>query len=143
MFITLASGLGYGSPAYRQAWIIKLLCQSAVPSVGILLLKFVKGFDLRVLNLFRFPQVLKLRAATNASRARSISKSWRTSLLRCSIGCNDCGSTRPNENQVQRPGPLNVPFARKLARSIDIQRVRRILFQRWVLLRAVKDEWME
>ena len=32
----------------------------------------------------------------SASRARNITRSCRTSLLRCRIGCNDCGSTRPN-----------------------------------------------
>src|SRR5882762_7193878 len=53
----------------------------------------------RVPKLFTSPRVAlinSVRAATNASRARSITRSCRTSLLRCRIGCNDCGSTRPN-----------------------------------------------
>src|SRR5215831_884596 len=49
--------------------------------------------------LFTRPRVAlisSVRAATNASRARSTTKSCRTSRLRCRIGCNDCGSTRPS-----------------------------------------------
>src|ERR1700746_4100300 len=53
----------------------------------------------RVPILFTRPRVAlisSVRAATNASRARSTTKSCRTSRLRCRIGCNDCGSTRPS-----------------------------------------------
>ena len=53
----------------------------------------------RVPILFTSPRVAMMSsvlAATNASRARSITRSCRTSALRCCIGCNDCGSTRPN-----------------------------------------------
>src|SRR6516162_7068713 len=53
----------------------------------------------RVPILFTRPRVAlisSVRAATNASRARSTTKSCRTSRLRCLIGCNDCGSTRPS-----------------------------------------------
>src|SRR6266571_4911757 len=49
--------------------------------------------------LFTSPRVAlisSVRAATNASRARNTTRSCRTSRLRCCIGCNDCGSTRPN-----------------------------------------------
>src|SRR5215471_6574667 len=53
----------------------------------------------RVPILFTRPRVAlisSVRATTNASRARSTTKSSRTSRLRCRIGCNDGGSTRPS-----------------------------------------------
>jgi hypothetical protein len=49
--------------------------------------------------LFTNPRVVLMncvRTYTNASRARSTTRSGSTSLLRCSIGNNDCGSTRPS-----------------------------------------------
>ena len=39
--------------------------------------------------------MISVRAATKASRARSITRSCRTSRLRCWIGYTDSGSTRP------------------------------------------------
>src|SRR5260370_10670152 len=53
----------------------------------------------RVPMLLTKPRVvlmISVRAATKASRARSITRSSRTSRLRCWIGYNDSGSTRPN-----------------------------------------------
>src|SRR5713226_5680358 len=44
----------------------------------------------------RVALISSVRAATNASRARNTTRSCRTSRLRCCIGCNDSGSTRPN-----------------------------------------------
>ena len=47
-----------------------------------------------------------VRDATNASRARSTSKSSRTWLLRCRIGYNDFGSTRPNRASLRCVDPV-------------------------------------
>src|SRR5215469_7616267 len=49
--------------------------------------------------LFTNPRVVLIncvRTVTNASRARSTTRSCRTSVLRCWIGNNDCGSIRPS-----------------------------------------------
>jgi len=67
-------------------------------------LPLVQSFRLEDLGsrlpiLFTSPRVAlisSVRTATKASRARSITRSCRTSRLRCCIDCNECGSTRPN-----------------------------------------------
>ena len=72
--------------------------------------------------LFTNPRVVLIscvRAATNASRARSTTRSCRTSVLRCSIGNNDCGSIRPTRAslfasirsflRLRRFGPVHQP----------------------------------
>lgn len=59
----------------------------------------------RVPMLFTSPRVAlmsSVRAATNTSRARIITRSCRTSLLRCSMGCNDCGSMARGETLLRR-----------------------------------------
>jgi hypothetical protein len=59
----------------------------------------LEHFGSRVPRLLTNPRVVlisSVRAATNASRARSSTRSWRTSRLRCCIGCSDWGSTRPS-----------------------------------------------
>ena len=63
----------------------------------------------RVPMLLTKPRVVlisSVRTATNASRARSNTRSWRTSRLRCLIGCNDCGSTRPNRASLLASIPI-------------------------------------
>ena len=78
----------------------------------------------RVPILFTSPRVVlinSVRTDTNASRARSTTRSRRTSRLRCRIGYNDCGSTHPNRANL---------FAsmRSLLRS-DCERVPAIINQ--------------
>src|SRR5215467_3257326 len=54
--------------------------------------------------LFTNPRVVLIRCVrtdTNASRARSTTRSCRTSLLRCFIGNNDCRSTRPSRASLR------------------------------------------
>src|SRR6266849_6528396 len=68
--------------------LLYLLCEARVEHLGS-----------RAPRLFTSPRVAlisSVRAATNASRARNTTRSCRTSLLRCRMGCNDCASTRPN-----------------------------------------------
>src|ERR1700757_4511627 len=79
-------------------------CSASPTSTGIASFTFSAKLGLeqrgsRAPILFTSPRVVlinSVRTDTNASRARSTTRSWRTSRLRCRIGNTDCGSPRPN-----------------------------------------------
>src|SRR5215469_2017335 len=74
--------------------------------------------------LFTNPRVALIscvRTCTKVSRARSTTRSCRTSVLRCSIGNNDCGSTRSQSRQLVGIDP--VIFALATLRRLHQSRV--------------------
>jgi hypothetical protein len=78
-------------------------CSASRTSTGIASFTFSAKLGLehrgsRVPILFTSPRAVlinSVRTDTKASRTRNTTRSWRTSRLRCRIGYNDCGSTRP------------------------------------------------